>query len=89
MGLFSMIDALLDQALEEVLAKLPLADDIKKALLGEKNQIRDVYDLVVSYEKGDWANFSEYVARHDLKETDLIDVFRRALEKATQSFHLL
>lgn len=89
MGLFSMIDALLDQPLEEILAKLPLADDIKKALLGEKNQTRDVYDLVVSYEKGDWPNFAGCVAKLGLKELELVDIFLKALKKATQSFHLI
>ena len=86
MGLFSMIDALLDQPLEEILAKLPLADDIKKALLGEKNQARNVYDLVVSYEKGDWPNFAGSVANLGLKEMELLDIFLKALERATQSF---
>jgi len=89
MGLFSMIDALLDQPLEGILAKLPLADDIKKALLGEKNQMREVFELVVNYEKGDWVNFSEYAARLSVKETELIDIFQMALEKATQSFQLI
>ncbi|MCH8022099.1 HDOD domain-containing protein [candidate division KSB1 bacterium] len=87
MGLFSMIDALLDQPLEDILAKLPLADDIKKALLGEKNQLRDVYELVVSYEKGDWANFSEYAGKLGLKELELIDIFLKAFERATQNFN--
>lgn len=89
MGLFSMIDALLDQPLEGILAKLPLADDIKKALLGEKNQMGDVFELVVNYEKGDWVNFSEYAARLSVKETELLDIFQMALEKATQSFQLI
>ena len=89
MGLFSMIDALLDQPLEGILAKLPLADDIKKALLGEKNQMGEVFELVVNYEKGDWVNFSEYAARLSVKETELIDIFQMALEKATQSFQLI
>ena len=89
MGLFSMIDALLDQPLEGILAKLPLADDIKKALLGEKNQMGDVFELVVNYEKGDWVNFSEYAAGLSVKETELIDIFQMALEKATQSFQLI
>ena len=89
MGLFSMIDALLDQPLEGILAKLPLADDIKKALLGEKNQMREVFELVVNYEKGDWVNVSEYAARLSVKETELIDIFQMALEKATQSFQLI
>jgi EAL and modified HD-GYP domain-containing signal transduction protein len=87
MGLFSMIDALLDQPLEDILAKLPLADDIKKALLGEKNHVRNVYELVVSYEKGDWVNFSEYAAGLGLKEMELLDIFRKALERATQIFN--
>lgn len=88
MGLFSLIDALLDQPLEEILTKLPLADDIKEALLGEKNQVRDVYDLVVSYEKGDWQNFEVYIARLGLNEMELIDIFPKALEKATQNLSL-
>jgi len=54
MGLFSTIDALLDKPLAEILAKLPLAEDIKQALLGEKNQVRDAYELVVCFEKGNW-----------------------------------
>jgi len=85
MGLFSMIDALLDQPLADILAKLPLADDIKTALLGEKNHVWDVYELVVSYEKGDWLNFSEYAARLGLKEMELLDIFLKAFESATQN----
>jgi len=89
MGLFSLIDALLDQPLADILAKLPLADDIKKALLGEKNQVRDVYELVVSYEKGNWANFSQYAAKLGLNEMELIDIFLRVFEKAPQNFQLI
>ncbi len=85
MGLFSMIDALLDQPLADILVKLPLADDIKTALLGEKNHVWDVYELVVSYEKGDWLNFSEYAARLGLKEMELLDIFLKAFENATQN----
>ena len=48
--------------------------------------MRDVYELVVSYEKGDWVNISEYAARLGLKEMELIDIFRKALERATQIF---
>jgi len=89
MGLFSLIDALLDQPLADILAKLPLADDIKKALLGEKNQVRDVYELVVSYEKGNWANFSQYASKLGLNEMELIDIFLRVFEKAPQNFQLI
>ncbi len=85
MGLFSMIDALLDQPLADILAKLPLADDIKTALLGEKNHVWDVYELVVSYEKGDWLNFSKYAAQLGLKEMELLDIFLKAFENATQN----
>jgi EAL and modified HD-GYP domain-containing signal transduction protein len=53
-GLFSALDALLDQPLEEVLASLPLSDELEAALLRYEGQIGNVLNCVLAYEQGDW-----------------------------------
>jgi EAL and modified HD-GYP domain-containing signal transduction protein len=59
LGLFSMIDALLDRPLPEILAEIPIAEEIKGALLGENNRLRKVFQYVLSYEKGEWNTLAD------------------------------
>jgi len=54
MGMFSMIDTLMNQEMEEALEMLPLEDDVKAGILGEGNQFSDLLKLVIAYEKGNW-----------------------------------
>ncbi|MFQ5771808.1 MAG: EAL and HDOD domain-containing protein [bacterium] len=82
MGLFSMIDAFLDQPLADILAEIPICEDIKHALSGGKNRLRDVYDLILSYEKGDWGKFSDYVANLKLAENELPELFVKAIKNS-------
>lgn len=56
MGLLSLIGAMLDKPMEEVLDTLPVSDDIKEALRDSKAQtpMRIVFNAVCLYEKGSW-----------------------------------
>lgn len=54
MGLFSMIDALLGRPLEEILARLPLATDVKKAILKQEGQFGTILRLMLYCERGEW-----------------------------------
>ncbi len=53
-GLFSALDALTDQPLENVLSNLPLSDEINQALLLRKGALGQLLALVLAYESGDW-----------------------------------
>lgn len=56
-GMFSFLDALLDQPLDIALADLSLATPIQEALLGTAegdNPLSLILELVRSYETGDW-----------------------------------
>lgn len=66
MGLFSLIDAVLDQSLEKICKQLPLCDDIMKALQGSQNIYRAILDLMICYEKGDWSKLSAIVIELNL-----------------------
>lgn len=50
-GLFSFLDVLMNKPMEEALKDLPLADKVKQALLGEKNEYRECLNFVTSCER--------------------------------------
>ncbi len=88
MGMFSLIDAFLDRPLPDILAGLPISDDIKFALLGGKNRFRDVYELVLAYEAGDWEQLAFKTALLELAEIDVRECYLNALEMSNQIFFL-
>jgi EAL and modified HD-GYP domain-containing signal transduction protein len=53
-GLFSMLDALLDQEMESLVEKLPLVDEVKEALCGGQNELSIYLMLVKAFESGNW-----------------------------------
>lgn len=53
-GLFSALDALMDNTMEEILTQLPLAEHIVGALLHHAGRHGDVLDCVLAYERGAW-----------------------------------
>lgn len=54
MGMFSTLNYLIAAPLEEILEQVPVADEIKGALLRHEGPCGALYDLVLSYEKADW-----------------------------------
>ena len=68
MGLFSLIDALLDRHMEDVLKDIYIEVEVKAALLGEENIYSDVCNLVIAYEKGDWENVKDYSEKIGVNE---------------------
>jgi len=55
-GLLSVLDALLDCPMEKALSELPLADDIKTALIDGTGPIGKALTCTVAYERADWNN---------------------------------
>ncbi len=53
-GLFSCIDALMDQSMERIMSELPLANDIVRALLNHEGRLGELLEFVTHYEQGEW-----------------------------------
>ncbi|MFH1131740.1 MAG: HDOD domain-containing protein [Pseudomonadota bacterium] len=58
-GLFSALDAIFDMDMEEVLASLPLADDVLEALVKKEGLKGSTLSCVLAYERGDWERVVE------------------------------
>jgi c-di-GMP-related signal transduction protein len=86
MGMLSLIDAILDRNLAEILAELPISKDIKEALLGEENQFRSVYDYILAYECGDWQKALDNATKLSIVDEDIPSIYLKSVDWVQQSF---
>ncbi len=85
-GMFSMLDAFIDQPMKEILNDLPLSEEIKTALLEGKNVYRTVLETAISYEKGDWEALSGLRASLGLDEDEFPPIFHSSIGWASRIF---
>ena len=60
MGMFSTLNYLIDAPLEEILEEVPVADEIKAALIRKEGRCGKLYELVLSYETANWNAITAY-----------------------------
>jgi len=53
-GLFSVLDAILDRPLDQIVASLSLSSEVTDALIHHKNQFGEILQAVQAYERKDW-----------------------------------
>lgn len=71
-GLFSMLDALLDVSLDELVEQLPLCSSIKLALLERQGPYGLLLKLEECYERADWHGIKEVCQQLNLAVEDVM-----------------
>ena len=84
-GLFSVLDAILDQPLPEVVQSLHLTADITDALLHHEGRLGSVLRCVVAYERRDWPN----AACGRLDQRALRNIYRESFDSVLSAFEAL
>jgi EAL and modified HD-GYP domain-containing signal transduction protein len=79
-GLFSVVDALMDSSMIEVLRSLPLSEEIIGALLNYDGTKGRVLHAVLAYERGDFGELGELPAG-----TSPSELYSQAVDWATQA----
>jgi len=54
LGLLSLIDAMLEMSMADVLDRIPLDSATKAVLLGQPSPLRPVFQLILAHESGEW-----------------------------------
>jgi len=80
LGLLSVTDAILDQPLDVILEELPVRTDIKEALLEQRVPYRDLLDLAIALERGDWEKISAMASVLRMKEEQISELYLTAVE---------
>jgi EAL and modified HD-GYP domain-containing signal transduction protein len=84
LGLFSNLDAILDQPMEKIMEKLPLSDPIKEALISRKGKLGDFLKLAECYEQGNWNAVKEYAAKSCVIENKIPNIYMEACAWASE-----
>ncbi|MGC8495422.1 MAG: EAL and HDOD domain-containing protein [Syntrophobacteraceae bacterium] len=86
MGLFSLMDVLLGRPMEEILEEIPIQAAPKAALLGKPNEHKDIFDLVVCYEKAHWESILESTSRFKIDVSEISRNYMEALKWVDGAF---
>lgn len=79
-GMFSLLDALLDNSLEQLLTLLPLEPDVQDALLNHQGKLGLMLALLDAYEQADWQQVSACCRLLGIKEEMVAKSYHQALK---------
>ncbi len=79
MGLFSVLDVILEKNMEEALKMVMVAGDVRLALIEEKGCLAPVYDLMKQYEGANWQEVSRQLLLADMDVEKVNDAYVNAL----------
>jgi EAL and modified HD-GYP domain-containing signal transduction protein len=79
MGVFSVLDAMLEMPMEDALKLVLVSDDIRDALVSHTGKFSDVYNFIVNYESANWAVVSRILILHDLTTETIYETYVETL----------
>ncbi|MBP2626540.1 MAG: diguanylate phosphodiesterase [Firmicutes bacterium] len=78
-GMFSLVEALLDRSMDKFLSELPLSDDIAATLRRQPSVLTSILELVIAYEQGDGNRCAIYSMMLGLKSEDVKKIYMDAI----------
>ncbi len=83
MGLLSVMDAVLDQPLDSVLAELPVRGEIKEALQSRTGLYSQLLELAMAHERADWEAVSRLASELQIKDEKVSALYISAVDWST------
>ena len=89
MGMFSTLDFMVDAPLSELLEEIPVAEEIKLALLDGSGPAGALQKLVIAYEKADWKASKTYAEELGISSSGLAQIYVDCAEEVNGIWHSL
>ena len=83
LGLFSLIDAILDPTMQLAMEKLPLPPGVKKALVSQDGPLFPILQAVIAYEHGRPDECLQALQTLNIDTTFVYDNYLKALNYST------
>ena len=83
-GLFSNLDYLINRNMREIVKELSVDQEIKFALIGKENMLRDILMLVKAYEEMDKEKIDYYATKTKIDKQLLFNLYLQAVEWLNQ-----
>lgn len=84
LGMFSTLEYMIDAPLEEILNEIPVADEIKQALLSKAGKCGLLYDLVLEYEKANWKEIKKLSSDLGIPSNVMAQTYLDCVEEVNQ-----
>ncbi|WP_105190489.1 EAL and HDOD domain-containing protein [Pseudoalteromonas sp. T1lg48] len=88
-AMMSLLDAILDQSMAEVVERLPLANDIKAALRDGEGELGDYLALVEQYEQAQWQQANGTIDKMKLDAKRVPDAYHEAIQWAHEQMQAI
>jgi EAL and modified HD-GYP domain-containing signal transduction protein len=79
MGLFSVLDAILERPMEKALSLVLVSDAIRDALVEQAGPYYPVYQFILQYESANWNAISRTLIMRDISADDVFSAYTEAL----------
>jgi c-di-GMP-related signal transduction protein len=79
LGLFSLLDAMLDNSMEYLLSKLPLTNEVNDALINRTGKLFPYLRLAETYESGSWPEFESAQKESGIPGDTIVQFYLDAL----------
>jgi EAL and modified HD-GYP domain-containing signal transduction protein len=79
MGLFSVLDAILEMPMEQALEQVRVSDTIRQALVERDGPFETAYEFLLEYEAANWNVVSRTLILRDLSAEDVYSAYTEAL----------
>ena len=83
-GMVSMMDAILEIPMDEILAKIALDKDTKMVLSGGGGRLKPVYDLMMAQEAGRWDAAKQAADQLRISESETGEMWWQAMQWGRQ-----
>ena len=80
MGLFSVLDIILEKPMTEALEMVKVSNKIKAALTEKTGEYAQIYDLIVQYENANWQEVCRIMILQNMKMDDVYAAYCNALD---------
>lgn len=89
MGMFSTLNYLIDAPLDEILAQIPVCEEVKDALLHHAGRCGMLYDLALCYERADWAQIDRLADELGIPTNLLTSLYFSCMEEVNRIWNEL
>ncbi|MBO4890808.1 MAG: HDOD domain-containing protein [Lachnospiraceae bacterium] len=79
MGLFSVLDIILDKPMKEALQMVNVSKEITEALVERKGDLAKVFEFITCYEIAQWSELSRQMIVYNINEAPVYDAYVEAL----------
>jgi len=83
MGLLSLMDAILDQPIDSILAEIPVRSEIKDALLKREGLYGQLLEITIAHEQADWPKVSQLVSAIGMNEEQVSALYISSVDWCT------